>query len=259
MVRKEKVMRKNIIYASRFLFSFIMIFVFAFICFTSETIAATTYTEGYYYYEVQDESIVITGYFGSDTEITVPARIAGYPVSKIASGAFSHASTVKKINLPDTIMTIEEGAFALEQTIVYNSNMNNQEQPTNPKQPTNSERPTTAEQPTNSTQPVSENTSANQENTNADKSNTNVQQGEKPGSVEEVDIDLDDADSSIASSETKQVLPEENTATENSNNENEGNQKDKKSGIIVVIILAIVILGAIAGAGFFCYNIKRRK
>ena len=84
------------------------------------TAAAATYTEGYFFYEVEDESITITGYFGRDSEVDVPSNIAGLPVSTIAGGAFSGNSSVGKVNLPDTIMTIENGAFSGKQSVVYN-------------------------------------------------------------------------------------------------------------------------------------------
>ena len=83
---------------------------------------ATVYTEGYFEYQVRDGGIVICGYFGRDSVVTVPASIAGYPVSIIGTGAFSSNGRVDKINLPDTIMTIEEGAIGGTQTVVYNSN-----------------------------------------------------------------------------------------------------------------------------------------
>lgn len=86
--------------------------------FTSKIRAAQTYTEKDYYYELKDDSIIITGYFGSDTEITLPDAIAGYPVSKIASGAFVD-TTVKVINLPDTIMDIEENAIGQGISVNY--------------------------------------------------------------------------------------------------------------------------------------------
>lgn len=84
--------------------------------------AATVYTEGYFEYRVEDGGIVICGYFGSDSEVTVPSSIAGYPVSVIGTGAFSDCGGIRKINLPDTIMKIEEGAVSGSQTVVYNSN-----------------------------------------------------------------------------------------------------------------------------------------
>ena len=83
---------------------------------------AAVYTEGYFEYQVKDGGIVICGYFGRESVVTVPASIAGYPVSVIGTGAFSGCEQVDKINLPDTIMTIQEGAIGGTQTVVYNSN-----------------------------------------------------------------------------------------------------------------------------------------
>lgn len=85
--------------------------------------ADTVYTEGALNYTIADESITITDYFGKDTEVTVPASIAGTPVNTIAAGAFAHNDSVKKVNLPDTITTVEEGAFAAGITVNYQSNV----------------------------------------------------------------------------------------------------------------------------------------
>lgn len=85
-----------------------------------EVMAEPIYTEGDFYFELEDESIIIVGYYGTDTEITLPDKVAGYPVSKIASGAFTN-TTVKIINLPDTIMDIEENAFPYGTTVNYDS------------------------------------------------------------------------------------------------------------------------------------------
>lgn len=85
--------------------------------------ADTVYTEGALNYTIADESITITDYFGKDAEVTVPASIAGTPVNTIAAGAFAHNDNVKKVNLPDTITTVEEGAFAAGITVNYQSNV----------------------------------------------------------------------------------------------------------------------------------------
>ena len=72
-------------------------------------LAGPTYTEGYFYYTVADESVTITGYFGRESEVRVPSSIAGYPVNSIGSGAFA-GSTVSTIYLPDTVSYVAEGA-----------------------------------------------------------------------------------------------------------------------------------------------------
>lgn len=91
---------------------------------TATAQAATVYTEGALHYTIADESIAITGYFGKDAAVTVPASIAGIPVNTIAKGAFTGNDNVKTVDLPDTITAVEEGAFASGITVNYNSNVN---------------------------------------------------------------------------------------------------------------------------------------
>lgn len=80
------------------------------------------YTDNYLQYTIENGSITIVNYYGPDAEVTVPASIGEYPVNVIAEGAFASCENVTKINLPDCIMTVEQGAFAGTQTIVYDSN-----------------------------------------------------------------------------------------------------------------------------------------
>ena len=94
--------------------------------------ASTVYTEGALYYTIADESITITGYFGRDEVVTVPASIAGIPVNTIAKGAFTGSSAARVVDLPDTITTVEEGAFASGITVNYNSNIVQPDDPTPP-------------------------------------------------------------------------------------------------------------------------------
>ena len=81
--------------------------------------ADAVYTEGALHYTIADESITITGYFGKDAAVTVPASIAGIPVNTIAKGAFTGNDNVKTVDLPDTITAVEEGAFASGITVNY--------------------------------------------------------------------------------------------------------------------------------------------
>ena len=88
------------------------------------SLSSFVYTEGALHYTIADESITITGYFGKDAAVTVPASIAGIPVNTIAKGAFTGNDNVKTVDLPDTITAVEEGAFASGITVNYNSNVN---------------------------------------------------------------------------------------------------------------------------------------
>ena len=51
---------------------------------TATALAATVYTEGALHYTIADESITITGYFGKDAAVTVPASIAPWIPASIA-------------------------------------------------------------------------------------------------------------------------------------------------------------------------------
>ena len=89
------------------------------LCLPREVSAAEeTYTEGYFQYEIVDDGIVITGYFGSEKTVTVPADIAGYPVSEIGEEAFL-GSTVTELILPETIMKIGENALPSNCHVTY--------------------------------------------------------------------------------------------------------------------------------------------
>ena len=80
--------------------------------------AAQVYSDGYFQYHAYEGYNSICGYFGSETTVTVPSRIAGRPVSRIEAGAFDGCSTIEKLVLPDTIMEIEEGAFSGAKNLV---------------------------------------------------------------------------------------------------------------------------------------------
>ncbi len=82
----------------------------------------TVYTEGTLYYVVENESIKITGCFGRDEEVTVPAMIAGIPVNTIGTGAFWTNQYVKTLKLPDTISKIEKDAIRADIYVIYNAN-----------------------------------------------------------------------------------------------------------------------------------------
>lgn len=89
---------------------------------TVNVMASEVYTYDFFNYTVEGKSVTITGYFGKEEEVTIPSMIVGYPVSKIASGAFKNSKTVGHINLPDTIMEVESGAIKEGITVTYNSN-----------------------------------------------------------------------------------------------------------------------------------------
>lgn len=77
---------------------------------------ATVYTEETFQYTVNDHSVTIVGYFGKSDVVEIPSSIAGTPVNTIATGAFV-GTKAKKVILPDTIMSIEDGAFPTDGSV----------------------------------------------------------------------------------------------------------------------------------------------
>lgn len=71
-------------------------------------------------YEVSGKTVTIISYSGSDATITVPAKIGGKRVAKIAKGAFS-SSTATSIVFDDEIsqITLEEECFKGQTTLTY--------------------------------------------------------------------------------------------------------------------------------------------
>ena len=71
----------------------------------SETPTASfTFTE-------RDGEVILTGYRGNETDVTVPAYVGGLPVSEIGVNAFSFSTSLRSLTLPETVRRIGAGAF----------------------------------------------------------------------------------------------------------------------------------------------------
>ncbi len=73
------------------------------------------------------ENIVITGYTGEKTRLTVPSVIDGYKVIAIADGAFEGLYNIERVTLPSSVTRIGKGAFngciSLEKIIYEGSDL----------------------------------------------------------------------------------------------------------------------------------------
>ena len=69
-------------------------------------LAVTTWT-----YTMAGGNATITGYTGTDTAITVPSTIDGYPVVAIGSMAFYERTSLTSVTIPDSVTSIGERAF----------------------------------------------------------------------------------------------------------------------------------------------------
>lgn len=212
--------------------------------------ADTVYTEGYLKYVLENESISICGYFGSEKEVTIPSSIAGYPVSKIAKGAFTDSKTVEKLILPDTIMTIEEGAIGQGMTVVYDGNI--ERVPTIPEDTEKNEKPATG----NNT----ENNSEASDKSNTDPSVDNNTLGDSEAIDEEIVADLTEDNSTKENTASDNKTQDKDTIISESGyfemeTRGEANTitPEKKSGvgkIVAMIGIPIVVVGAGVGAFF---------
>lgn len=62
-------------------------------------------------YEINGESVTITGYTGSEGNVTIPSEIEGKPVTAIGERAFSQNKTLTSVAIPDGVTGIGKYAF----------------------------------------------------------------------------------------------------------------------------------------------------
>ncbi len=73
---------------------------------------AAEYTSGDYKYTLDSAgNAVISGYVGSDTEITIPGTIDGYKVKSVGGSAFSRNKTLVSVSFHENITSIDSNAF----------------------------------------------------------------------------------------------------------------------------------------------------
>lgn len=69
-------------------------------------------SQGVLQYRVFDDQAEIVAYRGKDTEVVIPDRIESYPVTRIGKKAFLSNKMIKQVTLPDSIVRIDDWAFA---------------------------------------------------------------------------------------------------------------------------------------------------
>ncbi len=67
--------------------------------------------DGFAYSLNDEDEATITGYTGTDTEITIPSELQGYPVVAIGSSAFKNNETIKSVVIPNGVTSIGSSAF----------------------------------------------------------------------------------------------------------------------------------------------------
>ena len=84
--------------------------------FTAEPVSAIliegeVFASGDYQYQIKNDAAVMISYTGTDEVLRVPDELGGYPVAEIEYGAFRGCTSLKVVELPDSIETIGDEAF----------------------------------------------------------------------------------------------------------------------------------------------------
>ena len=90
--------RKKIIFILSFLISCLIIF-------NLNSVKAAT-SGNYEYNELDDGTVEITGYIGSETNLNIPSTLNGKKVTKIGKDAFYRNNDIVKVTIPNTVTTI---------------------------------------------------------------------------------------------------------------------------------------------------------
>ncbi len=65
-----------------------------------------------YEYTVENGEACITVYWGADTDVVIPAKLGGYPVTSIGDDAFYACIDILTVSIPASVTAIGENAFA---------------------------------------------------------------------------------------------------------------------------------------------------
>lgn len=76
--------------------------------------AEDTLTEGDYTYTVNEdgETVTITKYSGTDTEVVIPGTLGGKAVTTIGATAFEYCKSLTSVTIPDSVTTISNPHFS---------------------------------------------------------------------------------------------------------------------------------------------------
>ena len=67
--------------------------------------------EDFQYEITAENTVTITGYAGTNTEVSIPSEIEGLPVTAVGAEAFMESGILTRIEIPDTVILIDERAF----------------------------------------------------------------------------------------------------------------------------------------------------
>ena len=71
----------------------------------------TNQQDGNFQYSVTNGLATVTGYTGSDTDVTVPSTLGGYPVHTIGRGVFAHNNVIQSLTISEGIRKVTTEAI----------------------------------------------------------------------------------------------------------------------------------------------------
>jgi hypothetical protein len=74
-------------------------------------VTSTILAEDFFHYELGDNQVSISGYYGTEVDIVIPSSIEGHPVTAIGEGAFA-GQNITSAQLPDSLLSIGDYAFS---------------------------------------------------------------------------------------------------------------------------------------------------
>lgn len=74
--------------------------------------SANPASDAQFTYEVGSNGAVITGYLGKDGDVSIPARLGGFPVVAISDRAFAGRTDLVSVTLPEGVVTVGWFAFS---------------------------------------------------------------------------------------------------------------------------------------------------
>ena len=78
---------------------------------TYNTMAVDGVIDGFVYKIIDDQTVEVVTYIGSDTSVVIPSEILGYTVSSLADNAFYRYRDLTSITIPDSVTSIGDYAF----------------------------------------------------------------------------------------------------------------------------------------------------
>lgn len=89
----------------------ILISIIMLLCVFTSTMPSFALSDSDFTYEIVNDNAIITGYNGTDTEITVPAKIDGVSVVEINDSAFKNNTAITSVTISEGIEDVGASAF----------------------------------------------------------------------------------------------------------------------------------------------------